>query len=789
MALFGDTEYATPGYLCAMRDAHRKPAQGIVPPAVTWHLAFNRDAEYVSSDDDWIERVELLVIEIFYELVEHDALVQQQLRSQRDRQKEAQADGGISRAQPECVGNVAISNLCNSPVSARHTDGGWNLPSPLRLLRHSYEINSTSVKRRCPLDPEGSRYETVVIEAYWMSLKLHMRIEMFDEYFTISTTISLRSSDRLEGAKNSFFCKAFDEIVTAIEEQGESVRTNGGLNTMKSKLNGVDTLYEIIWHQFSNDIFAKPFSTPVNNARYSDESEGQRPVLRQLRAKPIGRELFVDFRGIIFELNERPKPYGSSYRRAVSDPNTQRVVSHEEWLNAKTTAFNEAEGRRRADEMLSVLYAAQPVDDMAPPPFEATEYTFSTLNKNRCLFGTSFGWPQSKKPAPLLYVLLFSHDNFREIGLTVNVLHLLGTLRLSALRDFERIIRQSNKIERLDQEYQILHKAMVEGDKGVSEWQQRAAKEASDLATDLARTFKASFPYKSAFGEFNSEATQRYSKLFENAITTIKEAASQPAKSKKARFWAKDGKERCERALQDLEEECKQLQNILNLRLDALSKKEPAAWQERSALKSLLSKCSTFLRRLDLLIDCCSPKDLRSKVIAQIDEALSSMDDGVRSGLSIRSDQAQLSMKRFVSLRQTLDIADIIGFQPYDRFVQQRLERSFNLILTVGTRYRRLTEKMQKLKKAIDEEIRMEELLKLQMGAEVLTIAIIAPHYLATFLEAALEATAKAFGYEVSPIGKPLAVLVSYSIGFGFAYYRFRHGQHKIDMIQRATFA
>ena len=406
-------------YAFIVSGAHRKPTYAIGTPSISRHLTFWRPhivGERPIGESQWIHQIELLILAIYDRFIEL----------------------GASSSQPPWV-----SNLQQSP---NVEDGVY-----LSLLRHKYLKNKIARESdRSPLrtvsDSLG-RYEAVHLEGIWFSLPVSVRIEVFEEYFTLTLTIDFsRIPSSLGGSQHEMPCESGEKIATLLRDQLQllaRMATERLWNIKKRKPRrvpkGVDIqksrrpskfLFLTIWKIFDRILLNRALSQVDRN---------------------IVGAIFADFRNLSLR-RVLPAAFDADHGIITSAQSVSADLSPRVCIEGYP--FQKGDDVDCVDAIFPILLAIEPPGLPNHPPAEAIEYCFSKLNE-RCIYGSGFGAQSTTtrgKGEPLTYITLFAHDERREIGRVLNRLHTLGTARHAALYGLSELIKSAlNDGTRIDQ--------------------------------------------------------------------------------------------------------------------------------------------------------------------------------------------------------------------------------------------------------------------------------------------------------------------------------------------------
>jgi hypothetical protein len=421
--MFGPRRYH-PDYRFSMSGAHRKPAYPLGAPSITWHRGFWKDyADDPYPIDHWIDAIEELITGILETLATH--------RTQH-------LD---SNWPPPYASNLIHAPRTESPVGRQ------------RLLRNVWEKSDSVWKRVRPAagqvdDGTHTRYETVQIEGVWKSFPVVVRIEVFEEFFTLTSSIDFSSYDTQNNASafDSGFSRyqvtteALNLAIDVVENRHAEVAASGDFKytpkgSARSQLESAkfyEKIFIELWDEFQNDILSQP--------------------LKQDSAQRLG-SVFADFRGLILG-----RDLDTTNALKLTRPRQQRISASLE-TRIRGIPFEGKELLQIVDSVFPLLLASEPGHAIDPSPGGSIEYTLSTFSDKRALYGSGFG-PQTptdkRRGNPLTYIILVSHDERRQIGRMVNRLHTLGSVRLASMAGFRQVLIADERLPETQRQLDLL---------------------------------------------------------------------------------------------------------------------------------------------------------------------------------------------------------------------------------------------------------------------------------------------------------------------------------------------
>lgn len=489
MWALGDSTYA-PTYVLAMRDAHRKPYPSIRAPALTRHMVFRKSQEDAENEAKWVTRIESIILTCV-----------RQLRSPQDLDCCCASDPGdteSSKLPPKAPPTVRVGNFRGLAVTVAQDSAIpllRNTYSPYRVppdAPHEAAVASAGWMSQTPLRAPG-RYETVCIESAWCNLGVVLRFELFEEFFTCTVTLELRVGEkfaqeqRIDSAvvTRSRLGRALDCMISewhrlylASSVDGENGTADLNQERRAELCSATEILTKTVWDDFDRAVLRAAFSSEKRVGIFEYATPQLKNVVprHERRAVPP-EELMAHFTGVVLGLDASLDSPATQIRAAGIDSDFERAMSRARRSKRDFGAFEGDGAEHWAGALFPFLIDASTIAQRLTPdmpvrsPFETSEYTWSTFDDRRCLYGSGFG-PQGTEGAPLQYVMLFDHDDHRSIGREVHRLHTLGTLRLAALIDADRSIRHGEVLTQLDAEMRRMEAVVGVYELGLRQWQE-----------------------------------------------------------------------------------------------------------------------------------------------------------------------------------------------------------------------------------------------------------------------------------------------------------------------------
>ena len=578
---------------------------------------------------------------------------------------------------------------------------------------------------------DESRYETVVIGGNWNGLPTTIRVEIFEEFFTLTVTLEFRSARHHPSVSHSHWVKDFDRIIEAVNRRRSSIpRDERGFENSHAEFgDSVSALAVRIWRAFGKEIFSACFPPrlEVIPERTSDR-----------RREPVTQEVVADFRGFVLAL----EPFGqgpSRLRAPGPDSEVEEAATRDERIVGTAAQFERGGAERFADCLFPLLLladsaAAENSNLLRGSPFEPAEHTWSLFDSGRTLYGSSFGPQGEHRNTPLYFVLLSAHDDHRTIGRIVNRLHTLGTLRVAALFDFDRMLQRDRVLSKLDRELndhdetkstEQLSLRLRDQYRNLQIVMEKACDSAA-FRERLQGTTGASIPPNFIRAALDGES--KIAKAFRLGYLSVVEKRNQVSVSGKS----------INAHLRTVYEVVASMHAQV---IDEVASRRttprlaPFDWMTSQRIKN---DCSSILRSLELIRAATGVEDYRDQLSRQVRRTLYSMSDQLRTGITYRANRSMYYRERFAHLSNAMHVSEVQGYQRYDEFVQQRLDRAFSLITSVSTKFSELQHRFDEIEKkhrSEREAKKTKSIEEIQKFGEIALFLFLVPVYLGHLLD------------------------------------------------------
>jgi hypothetical protein len=596
-------------------------------------------------------------------------------------------------------------------------------------LRNSYDFRYSKGSELSQTVPR-KRYETVIIGGNWGGHGYWVRFEAFEEYFTMSCAIhlvplsskSIREASQPADGASTMLSEHMAPLVDTINERYQSLsgpnhpRLPRALDGNTKKHAGA--LYDDIWEKFGEEV-----------------------LFRRVIEKP-GLHAFVNFRGLVLPVRRVAGESGAgrlSPSRVTSAPDCDASLGAR--VNVLEAQVSDEEASKWVEATVPLLMSIDmgTLNEPRHPPFEPTEYTFSLFGNKRFIYGSGFGAHRDEEPrsendqkvnegSPLNYLMLSFHDEWREVGRTVQRLHTLGTLRLAALFDLRRLMSRDQVLSNLELELRKFNN--VHTYDTVVQEQKAAFAALPDLVIKINALLKERLLNKYNGGRPFELCSDESVKDLSVKAAGLADYPGDDARFAKSKRWLYERQRAgLKKVVWRLFHKLLDLSNIIH---SASSSSEERS-EDLELIRQAIRACNIYYSSDDVF-------PYRSTILYQVRKALTSMDSATNDGgVSYRADRSEYMRQLFESLSKSLRIDEIRGYQTYTEFVQHRMARSFGLLQSIGARFRYTSDLESSYRQRLEaSRLRSHQraLQRLQRGAEYGFWMVLSPYYLGHVAEA-----------------------------------------------------
>jgi hypothetical protein len=390
-------------YSTLLIGGRRKAALPIGTPAINRHLAFWIPDDPTLKRDQWIEHIEDFFVALYRQL---------------------EKTPGVTPTTPQKKDETERLHLIHNSYPTKEGDGGCV------CIKGAKE--------------QPSRYQRLLLSFLWQFMPVDLTLEVFDEYFTLSTTIDLSRCNAVptSGLANSQRLVLEDAIKSFNSAVAKRHRKIGISKELKEPYRDI---YYTVWEKLYKDIVAKPLETHADN---------------------LGK-FFADFRSFV-------ACRGREHFIANGDEGTAQQPL-EKAIGKKL--FQGRNATRCADKVFSFMTADAwldwaPGENGGTEIQEPREFTVTPVLDNRCIYASALGVPPSHlqdKDQPLTFMLLSANHCPSELGLLLDGFNVLGTTRLAALHDFPHLTKAALQLRELEARISTHRPSMTQRHKQIAE--------------------------------------------------------------------------------------------------------------------------------------------------------------------------------------------------------------------------------------------------------------------------------------------------------------------------------
>lgn len=283
--------------------------------------------------------------------------------------------------------------------------------------------------------PEVRDKETTCVSLLWETMPVEIRLEPHQEYFTLTTAIDLSKWDGwkkdldekslpnaaiLKSAVMDFNTFASQRYSETYKSQERTKQDEDHNEALKTAHHGI---YNDAWNGLSQQIYQQPFAA------------------LQFDPKTLGDKV-ADFHSLVIS-----RPSRTDIVTASEQPSSSFIATE----GAEVTALDKASFKKT--EYLAAVEAIRPLIDQGSPKPRELEYTFSQSLDGRALLATALGDdPKARGEPPLTEVFYLTYGGRWSVGRHVDRANTLGTMRLAALYDLDKLRAVNDKLRDLERE-------------------------------------------------------------------------------------------------------------------------------------------------------------------------------------------------------------------------------------------------------------------------------------------------------------------------------------------------
>jgi len=390
-------------YSTLMLGARRKAAPHIGAPAITRHLGFWIPDKLTLERNEWIKYIEAYFVKLHHQLT-----------------KLSEKVSGVSTSNEQMRGDDTKPRLY--------------------LIHRSFPIEEDDRKAECikGAKEQPTRHQRFFLSFIWQSMPVDLTLELFDEYFTLSTTIDLCRCSAAPNTTLGMAIEAFNGLAFACyDRNGDSDDTAANVPQESEFAGAFDVIYNTVWDCLHKEIFTTPFTA---------------------HSGTLGN-VFAEFRGFV--------ACRSGPQFIATDAKVEQRLENE----IGNERFDEHNAIRCVGAIRSFMaadaWSKRYEDDKRRTKYpEPREFTFTPVLDERCIYTSALGAPPfhlRDRHTRLTYMLLAANHCPSELGLLVDRFHVLGTTRLAALYDFPHLTHAALELRELEHDISLLVSDIMQG--------------------------------------------------------------------------------------------------------------------------------------------------------------------------------------------------------------------------------------------------------------------------------------------------------------------------------------
>ncbi|MBI3419157.1 MAG: hypothetical protein HY053_03385 [Proteobacteria bacterium] len=385
----------------------RRPAGVLVhSPTINQHLGFWVPPEHALDYKPWIGEIEKFILELYSDL----------------KQK------GLNPIVP----------------------GLGKEPGRIYLLNNSYALKDGEPVRDAGgkflptlIKDHSTRNQTFTLAFTWHGVPVTARFGMLDEAFTFTTSIDLSQRRIPFAARRDLSAvdrllqqplRALDQIAARYYEapRGDEPTKAAEKRVLAEAYNDI---YRTIWNSLYEQVYAEPY--------------------KRIDRKKLG-EVIVDFRSLVL------RRAGQKHFFTMAGQEPEKKTG-----KRRRGAFPRGEDVRCA-RAIAPFMQAEFSEDESPTRREVSISKFTGDH----VYATALGaQPTGARDIeePLTFLLLAANDEPERTSWLLDLMHLLGTLRIAALKDLDRLSRSGVQLRELEEEIEaIAREAQGQGPEGLA---------------------------------------------------------------------------------------------------------------------------------------------------------------------------------------------------------------------------------------------------------------------------------------------------------------------------------
>jgi hypothetical protein len=293
-----------------------------------------------------------------------------------------------------------------------------------------------------PFFPEriNMRYDVFSVRTVFHGINLTVRAELYSEFFTLSFTSDF---DIINGNRSEVnpYAKDFFDIYQLIKALFKSHAGKDIVDIVPSNSsNRLKQINRTLHRRFRDVITDKIIKKSIKSLGNGNEQ--------------LLGTVFGEFHGAVFGLQPSFRGLTSiDVGDTPAKPKTRTIQSQ-----VGTHKFSNDVATRVVDAMWPLIKEIQRYKDQEEKDeghYGKPEFTATLFQDRRSIYISSLGWLdprlESQEVRPIVYTLVVSYRSRWALGRLIERMHMMGTLRLAAMRDIEKITSAGEDLKSLEE--------------------------------------------------------------------------------------------------------------------------------------------------------------------------------------------------------------------------------------------------------------------------------------------------------------------------------------------------
>ncbi|WP_156829827.1 DUF3422 family protein [Methylovulum miyakonense] len=381
--------------------AHRKTNSVVGVPSLVRHVAYWKATDQTRKM--WMTAIDRRLFKIFYNL--------------KFKEKKAPNADDFSA-------NVEVRKKLILFVSTYNTDDSCSIQDEPIYIKPIDDPDYIDPDHIDPDKPEPDDYQVILYTFRWGGIKTTIRSEIYTEFFTMSIIIDASEPTSADN----------DETKNKLGENLDKLEYL--INTDAIDTNGLSAihkyLYEIVWDEFHKDILCPEEHVSSDGIINNHDDIGT--IFADFRVLLTGSSASEKNKDEYAIYDSKEKNRKLLFRKAFSQSYGGNSAPEE-----PTAHFEEIDKKDNGKSVMATLWPFLTIDKSV----NLCEYEFAAclMDNRRMIYATAMG-PQphdQQKNTPLFAFHYWNTNNRWQIGRMVDRLNYVGTVRLAAIMEVNKL--------------------------------------------------------------------------------------------------------------------------------------------------------------------------------------------------------------------------------------------------------------------------------------------------------------------------------------------------------------